>query len=117
MKLAQDIFTNIGGKRNTLQFTLDIFNFGNLLNKNWGNFKTINASGILVPRNATAPTGGTLSVNTVSVPVSAFAANSTTKPYFSLASDRNQPVTSTYRDNNTIASTYYMQFGLRYIFN
>jgi hypothetical protein len=32
----QDIFTNIGKNRNTLQLSLDIFNFGNLLNKDWG---------------------------------------------------------------------------------
>ncbi|WP_439487810.1 TonB-dependent receptor [Algoriphagus sp.] len=36
VKIMQDIFTNIGGKKNTLQLTLDIFNVGNLLNKDWG---------------------------------------------------------------------------------
>ncbi len=36
LKLAQDIFTNIGPRRNTLQFTFDVFNFTNMLNKNWG---------------------------------------------------------------------------------
>ncbi len=35
-KIAQDIFTDIGDKRNTLQITLDIFNLGNLINKDWG---------------------------------------------------------------------------------
>ncbi len=100
VKIAQDLFQNIGGKRNTLQFTLDIFNFGNLLNKNWGIFKSINASGILVPTNtASLVPGGSV------------------KPTFRLQTDRNQPVTSTFRDNNSLTSTYYMQFGLRYIFN
>jgi hypothetical protein len=33
-KVLQDIFTNIGGKRNSLQVSLDIFNLGNLLNNN-----------------------------------------------------------------------------------
>jgi hypothetical protein len=36
VKIMQDIFTNIGKNRNTLQLSLDIFNFGNLLNKDWG---------------------------------------------------------------------------------
>lgn len=99
-RFAQDIFTNIGGKKNTLQFTVDIFNFGNLLNKNWGAFDVVNAPGILVPTNQ-----------------SALAAGGAVKPTFRLQTDRNQPVTTTFRDNNSITSTYYMQFGLRYIFN
>lgn len=36
LKILQDIFVNIGEKRNTLQLSIDIFNVGNLLNKKWG---------------------------------------------------------------------------------
>jgi len=36
VSLTQDLFRSISGKRNGLQFRLDIFNFGNLLNHNWG---------------------------------------------------------------------------------
>ena len=36
LKIAQDVFTNIGDRKNTLQVTFDVFNFTNLLNKNWG---------------------------------------------------------------------------------
>ncbi|MFZ2905905.1 MAG: TonB-dependent receptor [Cyclobacteriaceae bacterium] len=100
VRIAQDIFTNIGGKKNTLQFTLDIFNFGNAINSSWGVFKTVNAPSILQPRN-----------------VSSLVPGGNTLPTFSLANDRGAPVTSTFRDNNSIVSTYYMQFGLRYIFN
>jgi len=113
VRFTQDIFQNIAGKRNTLQFTLDIFNFGNLLNKNWGIYKTVNASALLVPRNVTASVTSASTGTTYA----AYTAGGTNKPVFSLASDRNVPVTSTYRDNNTLTSTYYMQFGLRYIFN
>ena len=35
-KLLQDFFLNIGGRRHTLQFSADCFNFLNLLNKDWG---------------------------------------------------------------------------------
>lgn len=35
-RIAQDFYVNVGGKRNTLQFALDIFNLGNLINKDWG---------------------------------------------------------------------------------
>ena len=36
LRLMQDLFTNIAGRRNTLQITLDIFNVGNLLKQEWG---------------------------------------------------------------------------------
>ena len=37
LRLLQDVFTNLGNdKKNTLQFSLDIFNVGNLLNSDWG---------------------------------------------------------------------------------
>lgn len=103
-RLTQDLFTDIGGKRNTLQFTLDIFNFGNLLNPNWGIFKQVNAANILVPTNITS-TGGAV------VPGGAVT------PTFRLQQNGTVPVSTTFRDNNSITSTYYMQFGLRYIFN
>lgn len=99
-RFAQDIFTDVLGKKNTIQFTVDIFNFGNLLNKEWGAFDAVNAPGILVPTNTAALVSG-----------------GAVRPTFRLQTDRNQPVTSTFRDVNSITSTYYMQFGLRYIFN
>jgi hypothetical protein len=99
-KFVQDLFVNLGKNRNTIQFSIDIFNLGNLINPSWGKFKTANATSILVPMNATALTPG-----------------GTTKPTFRLQVDRNNPVTSTFRDNVSTASTYAMQFGIRYIFN
>ncbi len=99
----QDVFVNVGKKRNTIQFSLDIFNFGNFINKDWGAFKslTVNSGQILVPTN-----------------VSSLVAGGTVRPTFQLASDFAGGVpTSTYRTTLTTASTYFMQFGLRYIFN
>jgi hypothetical protein len=99
-RFAQDIFVTTGKYRNTLQFTVDIFNVGNFINEDWGIFDQVNASSVLVPMNLNAVTPG-----------------GTTKPTFRLQTDRGNPVSETYRDNNSITSTYYMQFGLRYIFN
>ena len=36
LSLTQDVFGKIGGHRHSGQVRLDITNFGNLLNKNWG---------------------------------------------------------------------------------
>lgn len=100
LKIIQDIFTNLGGKKNTIQLTLDIFNFGNWLNKNWGTFDQVNAASVLVPTNQNNLVPG-----------------GTVRPTFRLQADRGMPVSTTFRDTNSITSTYYMQFGIRYIFN
>ena len=36
LSIVQDVFHDIGGKRNAGQFRIDFTNFGNLLNHNWG---------------------------------------------------------------------------------
>jgi hypothetical protein len=36
LSITQDVFRNIGGRRNAGQFRIDFTNFGNLLNHNWG---------------------------------------------------------------------------------
>lgn len=36
LRVAQDFSLNIAGAKNTLQFTFDILNFGNMLNSEWG---------------------------------------------------------------------------------
>jgi hypothetical protein len=100
LKFAQDIFTKVGKTKNTLQFTVDIFNFGNLLNPSWGKLKSINNSSILIPQN-----------------VSSLIPSGAVVPTFKLATAQNEMITRTFRDNVSIFSTYSMQFGLRYIFN
>ncbi len=102
VRFMQDLFQNIGKNRNTIQFSIDIFNFGNLLNPDWSKVKSLNApSGqLLVPTNQASIVPGGTAV-----------------PTFRLQTDRNNPITTTVRDNVSIVSTYYMQFGIRYLFN
>ena len=99
-KFTQDIFTSIKGKRNTLQFSVDIFNFANLVNSDWGKILVTNTTTILVPTNVSALTPG-----------------GTTKPTFQLQTVGTGLATTTYRDLLSVGATYSMQFGLRYIFN
>ena len=115
-KVIQDVFMNIGRNRNTLQFTIDIFNVGNLINSDWGTLKTVNASSILVPVNATNTSNVNVTINGTATALPAYQPGGTTRPHFRLQTDRNRIVTETFRDNVSIASTYYMQFGVRYLF-
>ncbi|MGH7446817.1 MAG: TonB-dependent receptor [Longimicrobiales bacterium] len=36
LKIAQELFGNVAGRRNSIEATLDIFNFTNLLSRSWG---------------------------------------------------------------------------------
>ena len=36
LSITQDVFHSVGGRRHSGQIRLDITNFGNLLNNNWG---------------------------------------------------------------------------------
>jgi hypothetical protein len=99
MNLTQDFFFDTKDKnRHTLRLTVDIFNVGNLLNKQWGVTKTFNSTSPL----------RYVGVNTDGKP--AF-----TMPY--LDNTNQVPLVNSYRDNLGIDSRWSMQIGVRYLFN
>ncbi len=104
-RLLQDIFTNIGKHRHTLQLSVDIMNVGNMLNSDWGVRKELNSGslynyGLLRVAGVTAE--GVPSFNMISI------------------TDPNTSKTilpeSASRDWFDIRNTWSMQVGLRYIF-
>ncbi|WP_125917170.1 hypothetical protein [Hymenobacter coccineus] len=108
MRLLQDIFTNIGTNRNTLQLSIDIFNIGNLLNSNWGTFQVPNRSNPLTFDG----------YNAAGQPV--FEYRYLTNP--SVATDGSQTagvkLTDTFRNNTgSLGSRWQGQVGVRYLFN
>ena len=102
LNFTQDFFVKVGGKRNTVRFTMDIFNFGNLLNKNWGTFKTTNRTALLNLKRIET-TGAN-----IGKPVYSF-------PY--LDATNQIPLTTTFQTSTSQASRYQVQMGIRYIFN
>lgn len=99
-RFAQDIYGGkIAGNKNSLSLFVDIFNVGNLINRDWGIY-SINNNNILQISNASSLTPG-----------------GTTKPTFRLNTVNNELISERNRVNTSITSTYYMQFGLRYSFN
>jgi hypothetical protein len=95
MKFMQDIFTNIGKSKNTLQFTVDVFNFANMLNRDWGIRR-------LVIQNQ---------------PLVFAGVNANGQPTYRMNASNNQLLTRTFTRNVSTASTWSMQIGVRYIFN
>jgi len=100
IKIMQDFFVNVGGKRNTIQVSLDILNIGNYLNSNWGIADSYNQSNILTPTNAPSVVPG-----------------GTVIPTYRLNAFNNTMLKTTYSNNMSYFSTYSMQLGVRYIFN
>lgn len=94
VRVLQDIFTNIGERRNTLQLSLDIVNFGNLLNKDWGIQQTTNGAQNLLSRSGAVSTNPNYIMNSVSGAL---------------------PSTP-YQNVSNFSTTWSMQLGLRYIF-
>jgi len=54
LSLTQDVFANLGGKKHSGQIRLDITNFGNVLNHNWGVAQRLVNSQILTSPSADA---------------------------------------------------------------
>ncbi|NQX81888.1 MAG: TonB-dependent receptor, partial [Flavobacteriaceae bacterium] len=89
VKFMQDMKIEVSdGKYNTLQFTVDILNFGNLLNSDWG---------LVEQPNTVSPVG----VDVVNGDVT-----------YNFSGD----VKKTFAYNTSLLSRWQMQFGLRYIF-
>lgn len=98
-RLSQEVFKNIGGANNSLEFYWDVFNIGNLFNSSWGIYK-INNNVLLTPTNTSSitPDGNTI-------------------PKFRLGYANGDVIRELQRPNETISSTYYMQFGVKFKFN
>ena len=99
VRFTQDLYLNVAGKKNTLEFTLDVLNIGNLLNSDWGVRKQVVKYNFLQFRDYSGAGGA---------PRFSF-------PYFDAANQ--VPLTSTYINNVGLTSRWQIQLGLRYIFN
>lgn len=96
-KIIQDFYIKVGGHKNTLQFTLDVFNFGNYLTPQWGLNQTPLRAGLINYVANDAATGK---------PVFTFPYRSGTTP-----------LSDTFQRSFGLGSRWQAQFGVRYIFN
>lgn len=98
LRFLQEFFIMQGkdGRKHTLQFSVDIFNFGNMINSDWG------IQQITVTNN----------------PLTFRSINNTTenKPLYRWQNINGELVTKPFQDVLSTSSTWSMQLGLRYIF-
>ena len=96
-RILQDFFIDVKGKRNTIQLSLDIFNFGNMINNDWGVLQATNRTQLLTFRG----------YNAAGNPLFQY-------PY--LNNTTREPLTKTFRDDVGLGSRWQAQLGVRYIF-
>ncbi len=101
LHVAQDLFINVADRRQTLQFTLDVFNFGNLLNKDWGRryYATNNNISIVTWQGMIADPNTGLKT----IPVYSFTRPKNDTPWY-------------IDDSGLYSSRWQAQIGLRYFF-
>ncbi len=93
--VTQEIFQNVGGKRNTIAIRFDILNLDNLLNKKWGAGDRLVSSTPLLPQGADA--NGAL--------------------LYRLRNFGTNLINTTYQHTAGISDVWRMQLGVRYTFN
>jgi hypothetical protein len=102
VSFSQDVSRLVGGQRNTLQFRLDILNFTNMINSDWGvGHRVVDAS----PLASVTPTGG-------ADPKAGWL-----RYTMRTVSQGGDLVSQTFRKTAFEADVWRMQFGFRYIFN
>ncbi len=105
LSFIQDVFKNIGGKRNLGQFRLDITNFGNLLNHDWG-----------VSQRAVVSTTAANGAQILTMP-SAALTDAQGRPLYRMTVVNNQLVTKSFETGTNLSDVYQVMFSFRYTFN
>lgn len=96
VRLLQDFKMKFGNTSNKLQLSVDVVNFANLLNSSWGLNKSVVTSSPLKVVGKDAATGK-LSVEMTKI--------------------NNEYIKTSFQDPTSVAGTYGIQIGVRYIFN
>lgn len=102
LSVAQDFFLNIAGHRNRFQFRVDVDNFTNLLNKNWGVGQRFILSTTSPPVNAQ--------------PLTSAGADAQGRALYRLRTINNELITSSFEQTAGIPDVYRVMFSVRYTF-
>jgi hypothetical protein len=102
LSVLQDVFRNITGRRNAGQIRVDITNFGNLLNSDWGVGQRM-----VVP--VTAANGAQILTNA--------AADAQGRASYRLALVNNQLVKNSFETTTTLSDVFQFMVSFRYSFN
>jgi hypothetical protein len=100
LSISQDVFKSIAGRRNSLQFRVDIANFGNLLNSDWGvGQRLVNAQPLIIPSSAQ---GG--------------SADASGRLQYRMRAVNNTWMTTSLQSTTGFSDVYSVMFSIRYQF-
>jgi len=102
LSVAQELFHNVGGQRNAFQIRADIFNFGNLLNHNWG---------------VGQRTVGTTNTNSQLQILTNPGVDAQGRLNYRMALVNGEPITQTFVPSTFTSDVYQFMISLRYSFN
>lgn len=102
LSITQDVFKNLGGKKNAFQIRADFLNFGNLLNSNWG-----------VAQRPVAAINNNNQVQILTSP----GVDAQGRPTYRFATASNQLIANTFQTSATTSDVYQFMISLRYAFN
>lgn len=108
LNFTQDFILKFGKRTNTFRFTADVFNFGNLINKNWGIFRT-----------TARPLGSGNTFGLLNLKRIESTGVNAGKPVYSfnyLDAANQIPLTSSFQNSTGQGSRFQVQLGIRYIF-
>lgn len=99
LSVSQDLSAMFAGKKNSLQVRLDILNFTNMINSDWGLSQSVINNTPLVPVAplTTGPTAG--------------------QARYTMRVVNGQLLNRTFQKNAGVGDVWRMQLGLRYTFN
>ena len=95
VSVTQDVIRSVGGKANRLQFRLDILNFTNMFNSDWGRGYSFTSSSPLVPAGV----------------------DGTGAPVYRVRNIGTQLIDRSFQRNTFTSDVWRMQLGARYTFN
>lgn len=98
LSATQDVTQMIAGKRHTVQFRIDILNFTNMLNSDWGRSWSFVSTAPLVPAIPAGQANGIV-------------------PQFRLRNIGTNLISRSFQRNAGVSDVWRIQFGARYIFN
>jgi len=102
LKFAKEFYVNVGKMKNTLQFSFDVLNIGNLLNDSWGVTKTTSSSNYGKVLKYAGKDANNVPIYNMN---------------YNTVDGKKELISKTFEKYNNSSNCWQLQIGVRYIFN